>query len=453
MDFNSLRNKYSSFVYKDYTIDLTEEGYVLEYHFEITGLDTFKTKWIFPKGKRNIRPDDIILNEMAFNLGMVEAISYYKISCPKTVKIECGLMNEKKDKWWKKLFYNGLGEFMYRNGIDVSSDELFDFEYEDSPEIRFDDSSSYEGYMVPVGGGKDSVVSLELLSDDNITTYCVNKSDTVKNVIERCTHAKADIAPKRILDKKVLEYNEKGYLNGHIPFSAVLAFSSYIAAFLNGIKYIALSNENSANETTVKGSFVNHQYSKSYEFEEDFRSYVSSYFASDIQYFSALRPLNESLIAMLFASHKQYHDVFRSCNAGSKKGIWCCNCPKCLFVYIILSPYLNDDELIKIFGENLLDKPSLEKDFRELTGIDENKPFECVGTRSEVNASLKEYIKTGRRGVLTDKYKEKILSSDDGYDLKKILNEWCDKNALPEEVEEKLRFAVESNKKLWEGKV
>ena len=67
----------------------------------------------------------------------------------------------------------------------------------------------------------------------------------------------------------MLQLNSEGYINGHTPFSAIVAFSSVLTAALNGQKYITLSNENSANESTVKDSKVNHQYSKSYEFELD----------------------------------------------------------------------------------------------------------------------------------------------------------------------------------------
>ncbi len=229
----------------------------------------------------------------------------------------------------------------------------------------------------------------------------------------------------------------KGYLNGHTPFSAIVAFSSTAAAFLSGRRMIALSNETSANETTVRGSFVNHQYSKSYEFEQDFQNYIGQITTSDIHYFSFLRPLAEIEIAALFAQCRDYHRVFLSCNRGSKKGIWCCDCPKCLFVYIILSPFLPEEELVGIFGEKLLDKPSLEKDFRELAGIDENKPFECVGTRSEVGCALKAFVEKGGRSLLTDRYREKILGERES--LAEYLNRWENRNHVPSEYQQILK--------------
>ena len=98
---------------------------------------------------------------------------------------------------------------------------------------------------------------------------------------------------------------------------------------------------------------------------------------------------------MLFSNYKKYHKVFKSCNEGSKskEWLWCCNCPKCLFVFIILSPFLYKEELINIFGEDLYENESLLDIFKELLGYSETKPFECVGTYSEVRYAVSLTIK------------------------------------------------------------
>lgn len=428
--FDEFRKQYASFRYRSYEVERIENAYRIVYHFEIPGLCEFASKWEFPAPRA---VDEAILKRLAFHLGMAETISYWKCACPPVLKIECGTLTEAQRAWWKKLYYNGLGEFMYRNGIEVSEKDLLEIECADGKEEPFCDPVQYEGCLVSVGGGKDSVVSLELLQGEDVTTYSINGNETTKNVIAACEDKKGDYAAKRILDKKILELNSQGYLNGHIPFSAVVAFSSFISAFLNGNKYIVLSNETSANETTVKDSFVNHQYSKSFEFEQDFTSYVKELTDSDIHYFSLLRPLTELQIAWLFARCKKYHKVFRSCNAGSKQGIWCCNCPKCLFVYIILTPFLRQEELVDIFGENLLDKESLDLNFRELTGIEENKPFECVGTRREVLVALKAFVERGGTSLLTDRYQKEICAAQGS--VEEMLTEWVEEHHVPEQFE------------------
>ena len=196
----------------------------------------------------------------------------------------------------------------------------------------------------------------------------------------------------RRIDPLLLELNAKGFLNGHTPFSAMLAFYSLLVSAISGHRHIALSNESSANEPTVMGTEVNHQYSKSFAFESDFRKYVKDYISPDFNYFSFLRPLNELQIARQFSRQVKYYPVFKSCNAGSKTDSWCCNCPKCLFAFTILSPFIPAIELIHIFGKNLYEMPGMLVYLKELTGITEVKPFECVGTVDEVNAALHMFI-------------------------------------------------------------
>lgn len=433
--FEELRLKHNAFNYDGYNIIKKGKEIEVIYQYSIDNLDSFTTKWSFPL---SVNYDEKILDKLIFSLGLVEAISYYKITCPKIVNIKCGSLSKEKEKFWKKLFYNGLGEFMYKNNINIEENELLSFIYNSSNDTPTHDENSYKGIIIPVGGGKDSCVSLELLKDENSATYCINPNETIKNIINRCD-IKNNLSVKREFDSKMLEYNKQGYLNGHTPFSAIVAFSSFITAFLNGYKYIALSNESSANETTVKGSFVNHQYSKSLEFENDFINYVKELCDSDIHYFSFLRPLKEIQIAYLFSRYEKYFDIFRSCNVGSKKGIWCCDCAKCLFVYIILSPFIKEDKLINIFGKKVLDNLNLENDFRGIIGVNEVKPFECVGTRDEVVLSLSNYIKNNN-SLLSDKYKEHFNSNEDVYDY--VKSNFDLNNNVPSELLNKLKEAL-----------
>ena len=425
--FEELREKHSSFNYNSYQIIKNDKTIEIKFQYSIDNLDSFITSWTIPYSKEI---DENVLNTLVFSLGMVEAISYYKITCSKIINIKCESLSSKQLLFWKKLFYNGLGEFMYKNNIDVPQDQLFTFNYNECKDNTLHDNKTYNNILIPVGGGKDSCVSLELLNNINNSTYCINPNETIKNVLEKCD-IKNNITVKRVFDSKMLEYNKQGYLNGHTPFSAIVAFSSFISAYLNGYKYIALSNESSANESTVSGSFVNHQYSKSLEFENDFISYMKDLVDSDIHYFSFLRPLKEIQIAYLFSKFEKYYDVFRSCNVGSKKGVWCGNCAKCLFVYIVLSPFIKEEELIKIFGRKVLDNADLEEDFKGLIGVNDVKPFECVGTRSEVLVALKAYIKE-HNSLLTDKYKDTI--NIEANSLEEYIKGFDTNNNVPDEL-------------------
>lgn len=441
--YTELRKQYPEFLYRGFSLEKSGDGFDVVYDFEIPGAAKFHPSWHFPAAFP--QEDGEALRRLVFSLGMVELVSYWKAVCPPKVVIACGYLSEKQAAWWKKLYFHGLGEFFYVNGIDADEQDFMTLEYEQAEEVPIViPPEAFRGCLVPIGGGKDSVVSLEILKNspkNEITTFSVNRIEAVKNVIALCTDKIGDIQVKRTLDKELLELNKQGYLNGHTPFSAIVAFSSVITAFLNHKRYITLSNETSANESTVRNSTVNHQYSKSFQFEQDFDWYLGTLIDAPIHYFSLLRPLTEIQIAKIFAQAETYHKAFRSCNAGSKQGIWCCECPKCLFVYIILSPFLSKEKLHDIFGQDLLEKESMDKYLRELAGIDENKPFECVGTRSEVLACLKNLAQKQEKSLLVGRYQEFIL--ENGTDIAALLSEWCDDHDVPEEFLPYVREALE----------
>ena len=162
--------------------------------------------------------------------------------------------------------------------------------------------SNLNGTLIPIGGGKDSCVTAEILKkekDDNLCLIIGGKEPSIK-CAEIAGYKDKIVYVKRTIDNNLLELNKNGYLNGHTPFSSMLAFLSYLVAYLTGKKYVALSNESSANETNIKGENINHQYSKSFEFEQDFREYANKYLKADVEYFSMLRPINELQIAKIF---------------------------------------------------------------------------------------------------------------------------------------------------------
>ena len=213
--------------------------------------------------------------------------------------------------------------------------------------------------------------------------------------------------------------------------------TSYLCAYLLGKENIVLSNESSANEETVIGTNVNHQFSKSYEFEKSFNSYVKETFKINLNYFSLLRGLSEFQIGMIFSKYDKYHEVFKSCNLGSKESTWkwCLNCPKCLFVFIILSPHLYKEKLINIFGEDLFERKDMLDTFLEIIGETEVKPFECVGTINEAKYAISTLInkldKEDLPYLLKYYYEnfELYLNEDNilGYNTENNLNEYYNK--------------------------
>jgi len=392
--FNELREQNNRFVYKSYLIKEDEERIALEFHYQLHEAERVSDFHHRLKLKKDARMSSAFaMQNIVFHIGLAEAISYYKIATPKDFVIACGSLNEEQKQWFKKLYFNGLGEFIYCNNIAITQETLVNFittdDAEPLPKISH---QTQENNIIPIGGGKDSLVSYELLKEafPESLLFSMNPIVASKKVLD--ANPLHSIELERELDlEQIFAFNKSGYLNGHIPFSSIVGFISIWLGLLYQTRYIVLSNESSANEENIvyNGQKINHQYSKSLEFEDDFRGYVANFITDDVEYFSFLRPLDEIHIAKLFSQvAREYFFDFRSCNVGSKRNEWCGKCPKCLFTYIMLCNYIDDATLEKIFGKNMLDDISLQGIFDGLTQSDAVKPFECVGTYDEVNYAL-----------------------------------------------------------------
>ncbi len=426
-----LRRRYPLFEYLGFSYRTDNKGFHLEFDFRMGDIRFRPTALIERRAFLDFDLPAEVLDRLVFDIGLVELVSYWKSACPPLVRIACGTLSPEQTAFWKKLYWHGLGEFFYTNGIQgVSPDTFISMECSQQEHIPLPSplkrGAGGEAYLVPIGGGKDSVVTLELLrrAGRTIRPLIMNpRGATVECARVAGFPIDEVLVIRRTIDPTLLALNSQGYLNGHTPFSAMLAFYTRLASAFSGIPNVALSNENSANEPTVlvrdqsgangnMWSSVNHQYSKSLEFEDDFRAYCnnSDFQFSFFNYFSFLRPLSELQIAMLFSRFTAYHDVFRSCNAGSKQDIWCGHCAKCLFAYIILSPFIEPQRLNAIFGKSMLDDLTLLTEFRQLVGLEDTKPFECVGTVSEVRQALamalRRWYSSAPKPTLLDKLEE-----------------------------------------------
>ncbi len=431
------RNKYPEFVFDSYEVKYEPEAIIVTYTYTL-GEHTFTPTVHIPVADtRNEEIDEDFLDYLFFNFGVINAINYYKLTIAPKFIVKAGYLDDFQKAFFKKLFFYGLGEFLYVNNLPFTFENLIQIESaEADPEKKtsgFEIDENYSGNLIPVGGGKDSVVTLAALHsmhDDNICLqynrdiYPANRA--ALDCIKEAGYGADMIADFNLtLDPHMLELNKEGYYNGHIPFSSCLAFASYIMAYLNKKSHIVLSNEASANEGNIAGTSINHQYSKSFEFESDFRNYVSRYFTDKIQYFSLLRCLNEFQIVQKFLHYPMYLNLFRSCNVGTHENKWCGHCAKCLYVFIMLYPFVPMDRLEKIFGKNLFTDQTLFNTFVGLINPDATKPFECVGTREEINYCMKLAVENtvgGEPPVLLKWYKENVYNPGITYNVTSYFN-------------------------------
>ncbi len=437
--YRQLREQFSFFEYQSYSFKVVDGNLEASFVFNLDGKIFFKPKIYIPSREfYNLQKENEIAN-FVFHMGMVELVSYWKATCSSNVLITPHGLNMHQVSWWKKLYFHGLGEFFYLNNINVDIDSFMNLSSTGSNISPISRKLTENKVLVPIGGGKDSIVSLELLKPSSIEVVplIVNPREASIRTINIAGFEEDDcVIIKRSIDPQLLQLNEEGYLNGHTPFSAMLAFVCALGCHITGVSNIALSNESSANEATVPGSKINHQYSKTFEFENDFNDYIRKYLNGNINYFSFLRPINELQIAALFSRFERHFDSFRSCNVGSKVDSWCGKCPKCMFTYIILSPFIERNRLIEIFGKDMTEDEALSHIMNELQGKSPVKPFECVGTPDEVNAALSIYNDTRVIG----KGHDYVL---DGDEFNRLMHEYNLENLLPDVFDSLLKDALD----------
>jgi hypothetical protein len=320
--------------------------------------------------------------------------SYYKIAAPPEVDLDSVRLSGQALPWATDLFRAGLAEFAYRNDLP----HVLDLELAGPAGPAVPDPPGRhpaDRPLVPVGGGKDSLVSVEALRAAGFAPVLVsvNPNELTTGVTD-ATGLPA-LRVTRVLDPRLFTLNRTGAYNGHVPVTAINSLAAVATAVLHGLGPVVMSNERSASVPNLRwrGRPVNHQWSKGIDAEGQLRAALAAHAGLPEGYFSLLRPLSELHIASCFARFTAYDQVMTSCNAAfrlaGRSSRWCGDCPKCRFVFLALAPFLPRRRLLGIFGADLLADPHQLPGYRELAGITRHKPFECVGEPVESLAALR----------------------------------------------------------------
>ncbi len=386
-----LRSKYPVFRYERFQLERSSSGVVARFNFSIPPDISFTPEVFFEAvpGSWDAVHEQF-LNNTVFHLGLIESFSYWKATASPVIEVHPGRLNDDQISWWEDLLIRGMGEFFFRNKIDFTAKDFVKI-------VPKPNGQPYPHYSDPlpprslltIGGGRDSALAAALLRQSSGEFACMMLNpSSAAGEIARHVSASDPVIVRRAICPELLELNRRGYLNGHTPFSAYLAFLGTVCLLLNGYSNLIVANERSSDEGSVhyRGREINHQYSKSFRFETQFDEYVRKYLVNDARYFSLVRPLYELQIGKLFSDFPEFFQLFRSCNRNRSES-WCGQCPKCLSVFLTMYPFVPVPVLVKIFGRNLLDSETAIPIVRELAGL-EMKPFECVATVAEITAAL-----------------------------------------------------------------
>jgi hypothetical protein len=328
-------------------------------------------------------------------LHWVAGVSYFKTAAPPAVQCETGDPAPAAAALLEALYSEGLGEFAHVNGLPAL------------PRPRFPRGAAAvapgppatgapERVLVPVGGGKDSAVALEIVrrSGAELALFSVGDAPPIARTV--AVAGLPHLLARRRLDGGLADLNRAGALNGHIPVTAIVSCVALLTAALQGFDAVAMANERSASAGNLvwDGVEVNHQFSKCLRAELLLREALAE-IAGAPALFSILRPASELAIARAFARMERYHAAFTSCNAifridpSLRAASWCCECPKCRFVFLALAPFSEPAHLREIFGRDLLEEDEQFEGFALLTAAGGHKPFECVGEEQESIAAIR----------------------------------------------------------------
>ena len=388
--------RYKEFIFENYLYDPAVSTLSLRYRFGDG--PRFEEKLVFDFAPRQLSPEASVGLDRIFRLiFLMSGVSYYKSFVPPTLICEPFPVDCITAEFLHKFYEKGLAEFAFRNRISLRGH--FAIRGSGDPPAAPIVLDLPRRTCVPVGGGKDSIVTLECLkrSGESLLLFSLGDAEPIRACI--AATGLRFIRVHRRLDSGLFKLTDAGALNGHVPITGILSAIALAGAVMAGCDAIIMSNEHSASAPNLQidDTDINHQYSKSLEFEEDFSEYLKNYISPSIAYFSLLRPLSEVEIARRFAKYRKYFPLFLSCNAAFRQSPaargrgWCGNCPKCRFVFLVLAPSIEKTELIGIFGRNLLDDEAQRDGFAQLCGLREHKPFECVGEVAE-SAAVMSYL-------------------------------------------------------------
>ncbi len=415
--------EYQAFHFEGYEFSETEKCVRLRYSFdhELNFSDTVYFDFDFARTYNSA-----VLDRVLRGLWLMSGVSYLKAFLPAKIEVHQTTLARDEAEFFSKTYRLGLGQLCYENQLSLTRVAEFPAGDAAVEAVRL----GYEGDLLALGGGKDSLVSASVLDaagQDYATisaTYEPAAGASLAQVGEMLGHE--HLAVRREFDPQLFELGAQGAYNGHVPVTAIISFIGLAAAVLTGRSRFILSNEASAGEGNLKyeGAEINHQYSKSLEFERELQQYLKDAVSPDLECWSLLRPLGELAIAELF-SHgpfERFGKHFSSCNRSFRRGsegfTWCGECPKCAFVFLVLAPFVPKEELVRVLGADLLAKPSLESTYREMLGLSGHKPFECVGEIIECQEALRmvqaggKYPEAARFVVPVGRYDYSVLHPD-----------------------------------------
>ena len=359
---------------------------------ELAGLTRDETAAITtPTARRMIRA-----------LAVIEAFSYWKALCSPVIEVALPAPDAAELDWWRSFWPGAMGEFFYRNGIDYTAPGFLEIRaaVAAEPAGAVDEPAGLAGAgehpvappLVMFSGGKDSLALARVVrSGGPADFFLYNPAARQWDLAQSLAGGGRFLEVRRTILPELLRLNAAGHPNGHTPFSAYLAIAAMLAGYLRGSEFVVAGNSRSDDEPNVEsylGHPVNHQWTKSYEFETALAAYRDRWLPGAPRYSSPLRPLYELQIIASLSEDIDGYLRTASCNRVRGEG-WCRACAKCAWVFLATAALFGHDLAVRKTGGDMFADPALAGLYAEMAGLRGSKPFECTGSEDEVRTAIR----------------------------------------------------------------
>ena len=376
-----------TFTFLDYSFD--KKSLIATFSYLGPNKTKFTEQISFLTASKNYNED--VLDKALFLAFITIGTSYYKCLPTPNVSLKNHKIDSFQAKFFNHIYQEGLSQYAFENNLTRRNLAHF------KPTAKSSSSAepySGSGVLALQSGGKDSLLVATLLEEKSIpfTPWYISANGSHPTILD--SFESKLVTTNRSID---LENLKSAKYNGHVPVTYINQSLALIQAILlnKSTTLVSIGQEGNEPHAIIGDLKVNHQWSKTWEAEQLFSTYVEKYISPNIKIGSPLRKFSELKIAQLFAQKcwKTYKNKFSSCNVAnyrqsldSKQLTWCGECAKCANSFLLFAPFLSKKDLTSVFnGKDLFEDKNLTNTFKGLLGIDgHTKPFECVGETAEL---------------------------------------------------------------------
>jgi hypothetical protein len=327
------------------------------------------------------------------------------------------------EEFWRTIIHRVWAQWRYQNELPNERGPRILSTAVEEPGVPVNLKSPHGEMLLLCGGGKDSLVAMKLLEragqgysslgySSSVYGTAALQHELIDGLLDHGT-------PQRrhrqwifdsLIDSPVLELGPESGLQGMTAAETPTSiFAALPIALAHGYRHVVVGHERSANVGNLvweaTGEEINHQWGKSFEAEQLISSYVQQYLVADIGYWSLLQPVHDAIIFSLLRRDLGAIPATHSCNLRKP---WCGRCPKCAYVALGYLAYLPVGPVIALFGGNLLDVEANLLSYRQMLGLEEHTPFECIGQVPEARLAFELCRRKGLVGRAMDAYVEAL---------------------------------------------